>query len=185
MADNVTSGLQTGHAALALMLPAAATRQIAGWRAAYDPYHLTIPPHITVMYPPFVPPVDWSDERPGLARLLTDFPAFDITLATTGTFLAPNCVLWLNPEDRGLIRRLETTVREHFGLPPSPPPYPFTPHVTLGFFADEAALRRAELEINTTLTPVTFRAERAACLVYQPDRSWRLADEIPFGEVLP
>lgn len=169
-----------GQGVLAIMLPAEVTGQIAGWRARFDPYHLTIPPHISVMYPPFVWQAEWQSEREALARRLAGFPAFDVTLARTGAFLAPRHVLWLQPEDGGMIRRLEATVREHFGIPPSPPPYEFTPHVTIGFFDDEPALRQAEAEVMATLTPIVFRVTAATYLFGREDGTWQVGEGLSF-----
>jgi len=174
-----------GQGVLAIMLPVEVTGQIAGWRARFDPYHLTILPHVTVMYPPFVSRSEWQIEREALARRLAGIPAFDVTLARTGTFLAPRHVLWLQPEDGGLIRRLEATVREHFGLPPAPPPYEFTPHVTLGFFDDEAALRQAEAEVMAALTPIVFRVTEATYMFGKEDGTWDVADVLPLGQAGP
>jgi len=174
-----------GQGVLAIMLPAEATGQIGSWRARFDPYHLTIPPHVTVMYPPFVGQADWQAERTALARWLAGFPAFDVTLARTGTFLAPRHVLWLQPDDGGMIRRFEATVREHFGLLPAPPPYEFTPHVTLGFFDDEAALRQAEAEVMAALTPIVFRVTEATYLFGKEDGTWEIGDVLSFGQAGP
>jgi 2'-5' RNA ligase len=181
-----------GQGALAIMLPVEVTGQIASWRARFDPYYRTIPPHITVMYPPFVHRAEWQAERTALARRLASFPAFELTLARTGAFLAPRHVLWLQPEDGGMIPLFEATVREHFGLPPAPPPYEFTPHVTLGFFDDEPALRQAEAEVMATLVPITFRVAAATYLFGQEDGTWQVGDHLPFerseprlGEVMP
>lgn len=181
-----------GQGALAIMLPVEVTGQIAGWRARFDPYYLTIPPHITVMYPPFVWQAEWQAERAALARGLASFSPFDVTLARTGSFLAPRHVLWLQPEDGGMICRLEATVREHFGLPSSPPPYEFTPHVTLGFFDDEPALRQAEAEVMATLAPIAFRVTAATYLYGREDGTWQVGEPLSFdgtglpsGEVAP
>jgi 2'-5' RNA ligase len=179
--DKVTSALRTGYGALVILLPRKVTQQIAGWRARFDPYHLTIPAHITVMYPPFISLPDWPDARVALAYVVAGLPAFDVALARAGAFQAPQHVLWLDPQDDGTIRRLEERVRNHLGLAPSPPPFEFTPHVTLGFFEDEAALHQAEAEVSATLTPVTFRAERVAYFVCQDDRTWRPVEELSLG----
>jgi len=181
-----------GQGVLAIMLPEGATGQIACWRARFDPYHLTIPPHITVMYPPFVSQSEWQVERTALAQRLAGFPVFDVILARTGAFLAPRHVLWLQPEDGGMTRLLEATVREHFGLPPAPPPYEFTPHVTIGFFDDEAALRQAEAEVMAAITPIVFRVTAATYLFGREDGTWQVGDPLSFdqagplsGEVVP
>ncbi len=174
-----------GQGVLVIMLPEEATGQIAGWRARFDPYHLTIPPHISLMYPPFVSRSEWQAERTALAQRLAGFPAFDVTLARTGAFLAPRHVLWLQPEDGGMIRLLEASVREHFGLPPAPPPYEFTPHVTIGFFDDEAALRQAEAEVMATLAPLVFRVTETTYMFGRDDCTWQVDDLLPFDQAGP
>ncbi len=185
MREKIVFPSYLGQGVLAVMLPVEVTGQIAGWRGRFDPYHLTIPPHVTVMYPPFVSRSEWQIEREALARRLAGFPAFDVILARTSAFLAPRHVLWLHPEDGGMIRRLEATVREHFGLPPAPPPYEFTPHVTIGFFDDEAALRQAEAEVMAALTPIVFRVTEATYMFGKEDGTWDVGDVLPLGQAGP
>jgi 2'-5' RNA ligase len=129
--DSQPQPLRPGDGAPAVVLPQILFARIDAWRARYDPAHMQIPPHVTLMYPPFVREPDWQAERPRLASLLAAFPAFDVVLAETGAFLAPNHVLWLKPDDAGMFPRLESAIRDHFELPPSPPPLEYTPHVTL------------------------------------------------------
>lgn len=185
MSETTALSSYLGQGVLAIMLPVEVTGQIASWRARFDPYHLTIPPHISLIYPPFIGPADWRAERTALARRLAGLPAFDVTLAQTRAFLAPRHVLWLHPEAGGMIRRSEAAVREHFDLPPAPPPYEFTPHVTLGFFDDEQALRHAEAEVMATLIPIVFRATAVTYLFGKEDGTWQVEDRLPLGQAGP
>lgn len=173
--------LTAGSGALAVLLPRGLFPQIDTWRERYDPAHMQLPPHVTLMYPPFVRHSDWPVERPRLAELLASLPAFDVILAETGSFLAPQRVLWLKPEDDGMFEQTEGAIRGHFGLPPAPPPFEFTPHVTLAFFDDEAALRRAEEEVRRELAPLHFRADRIGYFVDGGAGNWRVADELRLG----
>jgi 2'-5' RNA ligase len=182
--DAQPQGYRPGDGVLALVLPEELFPRINAWRVRYDPAHMQIPPHVSIAYPPFVREPDWQAERPPLAELLAAFPAFDVNLHETGAFLAPDHVLWLKPDDGGMFARLESAVRNHFGLPPSPPPFEFTPHVTLAFFDTEASLRRAETEIAVDLAaagPMRFRTERIIYLVMRGPGDWQVADELPLG----
>lgn len=186
MSNDTPQAYRPGDGALAVVLPEELFPRIDAWRTRYDPSHMQIPPHITIAYPPFVRESEWQAERPRLAALLAAFPAFDAELKETGAFLAPDHVLWLKPDDQGMFARLERAVGDCYGIPPSPPPFVFTPHVTLAFFEDERALRRGEAEIAAGLAaagPLRFHAEKIIYLILHDPEGWLVADVLSLGGV--
>ena len=163
-------------AGLGVLVPAELSQTINRWRARYDPYLNMISPHITIAYPPFVPPSHWQIVRPAVQALLCEFHPFEIELRNTGVFLLPACVLWLEPLDGGILSRI------HIALQNQIPDYvpedelPFIPHVTLGFFENESSLREAQKAVETELEPMRFTV-REIC--YSALDKWDQPDCIP------
>jgi len=172
-----------GDSGLGLFVPAPASDAINRWRRVYDSHHQIIAPHVTLAYPPFVPEAHWPQVRPALADCLQDFPSFTITLRALGTFAGdPYHVLWLRPEDDGRLLRLRAALEERF--PDYVPPVPFdryTPHATVGFFKDPAALAGAQAVIQAEMTPLRFQVDEFVYLVLDDDGVWQLRDRLPLG----
>ncbi len=173
---------ETRNSGLGISLPEPAGEAVNLWRRLYDPSFDALWPHITLAYPPFVPPEEWPQVKPIIAACLAGFQPFQVTLRETGIFLGnPNHVLWLKPEDGGTLVRMRRALEK--ALPEYIPPLPFEyqPHVSIAFFQDLEALHRAQEKVQYELTPVVFQAWELDYVFQQPDNQWRFFDKISLG----
>ncbi len=173
---------ETRNSGLGISLPEPAGTAVNLWRRLYDPNYESLWPHITLAYPPFVPPEEWPRVKPAIAACLADFQPFKVTLRETGIFLGnPNHVLWLKPEDGGVLVRIRHALEK--ALPEHVPPLPFEyqPHVSLCFFQGIEALRQAQEKVQNELTPVVFQVSHVGYAFQQADDLWRTYDLIPLG----
>jgi 2'-5' RNA ligase len=166
-----------------LVLPSRRVRTaIIPWRQVYDPAHWRIiPPHITVAYPFSVREDDWSTARPALIERVAAFKPFMVTLAELGTFEAPQKVLWLRPDDGGMLNRIHAALVEAFPAWISDDALGYVPHLTLGFFGSLLALAEARAEIAAAWQPLRFRVKALSYAVLEADGVWRSRAEVPLG----
>jgi 2'-5' RNA ligase len=87
----------TRNSGLGIFLPPEASELANAWRRRYDPSFDLLAPHITLAYPPFVPPEVWLAVKPAVRSALAAFRPFQITLQSTGVFAGNPYVLWLKP----------------------------------------------------------------------------------------
>jgi len=136
---------------------------VTRWRGRLDENAaMGIPAHITVIAP-FLPRADIGAPVLGeLERLFGGVPRFRFRLARTAWF--GEQVLWLAPDDPGLVRALTERVYAAF---PACPPYggqheEVIPHLTVGLQQPLADMRAAEealrpqLPIEADATAVTL-----------------------------
>ena len=130
----------TGEGALVILPPPDIMTAVDVWRSRYDSHVHTIPPHITVAFPFVIKPEEWPDLKPAIRECLADFAPFSIVLQTTGVFESPAGVLWLRPDDGGVITAIRTALAQKYPVAIAPLPFEFIPHMTLGFFETPQAL---------------------------------------------
>jgi 2'-5' RNA ligase len=173
---------EIGESALAIFPPAEISQTIDSWRRVYDPYVAIIPPHITVVYPLGIPPQVWPEVRPIFIQCLAQFQPFQIKITTLNSFLSPQLVLWLQPEDNKVIRNLHTVLEERFpGYIPRGP-LTFVPHLTLGFFVSRKKLEQAQRKISRELEHMEFMVEELVYAALGEDKRWELVDHLPLGK---
>ncbi len=176
------SPLVSGHGALVVMAPPHIRALVTPWRRRYDPHEQTIPPHITVAYPPFVRSGEWAAARHAVCRILAAFEPFEVSLAELGSFESPQAVLWLRPDDDGKLARINAALSGAFPTHMAGFSLPYVPHLTLGFFDSVAALAEARLVVAASWRPERFRVESLHYAVYQEDSIWRIDVELPLGQ---
>jgi len=172
-----------GDSALIILPPEAIGERIDRWRRVYDPNQHTIPPHITLVYPPFVPQEAWDELRAPLAALLAGFLPFTVTLRTTEVFIARPAVLWLRPEEDTVIGQLHAAITAQFPEYALPLPFDYVPHLTIGLFATPDALAEARQVVSAELTPLHFRVDKVAYAVLDHGGAWCHCDELPLGSL--
>ena len=155
--------------------------KIMPWRRVYDPYYRTVPPHVSLAYPSFVRAENWSTARDALAQCLAAFPPFWVTLAELGAFEQPQAVLWLRPDDGGMLNRIHAALGEQFPHWVADGPLGYIPHVTLGFFDSLDALAQARTKITAAWQPMRFRVRALTYAALETDGVWRIRDEVPLG----
>jgi len=170
-----------GDSALAFLVPSGLRRQIEWWRRAYDPYYGLIPPHITIVYPPFVPESEWPVLRPAVREALRAFRPFDVVLRRLDAFPGNPSVLWLKPEDGGNLARIHSRIIQQFASHIPPATLDYVPHLTIGFFVSPDALSRARESVALALKPMQFTLRRLAYAVLGENNTWRLCDQLPLG----
>ena len=101
---------------------------------------------------------DWPAQKPAFAACLEGFAPFHIVIRRLNRFLTPGLVLWLEPEDGGVILRMYRRLEEHFPafIIPPPPPLSMTPHMSVGFFDQIEDLEEARQKIAAELTCLEF-----------------------------
>lgn len=174
------NAIPTGSSALAVFLIEPLAAAINFWPQRFNPSLNTIEPHITVAYSPFMPSFDWPAVCPVLAGLLAEFQPFTISLRHTNVFWNPGRVLWLEPEDGGVLVRLDACLKERF-----PQYFPasellFTPHATLGFFDSDVALLEAQRAVEATWHPLHFLVD-AITLGVNLQGVWKPSDSLKLG----
>jgi 2'-5' RNA ligase len=144
--------------ALFFFPPAEVAQVVNGWRRLYDPTVDTIEPHITLVYPFNLRAEDWPAQRAAVAACLEGFGPFHIEITRLNHFLTPGMVLWLEPEDGGVIARMFWRLEERFPdlIEPPHPPFSIVPHMTVGFFDQLEALEQAQQKIAAELTCLEF-----------------------------
>lgn len=168
---------------LAIFVDGHAARRINVWRKRFDPTYGAVDPHITLAYPPFVPLEKWEEIRPLVVSCLSDIAPFKIVFRETGTFVSkhdvePN-VLWLKPDDGGVIVRLRKILE--FQFPEFVPQMEigYIPHLSIGFIQGEGPLKRALLEVQKTLGPIEFTAREIVYEALDPVGGVQFFDPIP------
>jgi len=169
--------------ALAFMAPPAVAQVVNRWRRVYDPYVDSIEPHITLVYPFNLTVEEWPAQRPALVDCLAGFGPFKVEITRLNCFLAPAMVLWLQPEDGGVITAIYRQLEERFPafIEPPRPPFSFVPHMTVGFFNSLAALEEAQQKIAAELTCLEFEAEEVVFAATIAQGKWGTVDRIILG----
>lgn len=171
-----------GQSTLAILLPEEVAKEVDRFRTRFDPHQQSIPPHITVIYPPFVALAEWPQIRGAMAECIAATPASDITLRECRTFAGPPHVLWLHPEDGGNLTRLNAAICRQFPALVPPQPLGYVPHATIGFFDSEEALTQARREVTAALKPLRFMVQAVLYAVRGEDGVWQFHDRLPLGK---
>jgi 2'-5' RNA ligase len=169
-----------GDGALGVFFPNEVNLPIDKWRRIYLPQYREIPPHITVVYPPFVLLDEWPSVRTAVAECLGTFHPFDVTLKELGTFAGPPHVLWLKPEDGGNLSRIHAALVERCPSYVSDPDS-YVPHVTVGLFDSEKGLSKAREAMQAEIVPLHFRADELSYVVRGEDGVWHIHERLFLG----
>jgi 2'-5' RNA ligase len=167
---------------LAIPIPAHLRAAFDEGRRLFDPQYETWRPHITLAYPPFIPKQQWSQFRRVVVDCLAGFQPFELTLRELDRFTGAEHVLWLKPEDNGVISRMRTALENR--LPQHVPslPYDYIPHVTVGQFAHLDELSRAGQILASSLKPFSCRIDTIYYVVRHDGGDWYLYDQIALVE---
>ena len=127
---------------------------------------LSIPAHITVLFPFMPPPAIGPSALTALEHLIAAFPRFRFQLDHTAWF--GDEVLWLAPRGPGPFRALTRSVADAF---PAFPPYEgqfgdSTPHLTIGHGHHLADLRAAEESVGP-YPPIHAQATAVTLMIQQ------------------
>lgn len=176
------------ESALLIAVPAAEA-VVSAHRQRHDPAaRVGVPAHLTVAYP--FTPVDLLTESDleALRGLFAGFPAFEVTLSSTGWF--GDEVLFLDPDEQGRLLALIDAVGDAF---PDHPIYggihpDVHAHVTVGDGAGREVLAAVEREVRQHL-PLRQRVEAVELWQGPPPRSgrgrWSLVTAFPLGPAHP
>jgi 2'-5' RNA ligase len=140
----------------------------------------SIEPHITLVYPLRLTVEEWPAQWVAFAACLEGFAPFRIEITRLNRFLLPARVLWLQPEDGGIITRIYRRLEERFPAYVEPPlaPFSFVPHMTVGFFDTLAALEEAQEKIASELTRLEFEVSEVAFAAQTAQGKWGRMDGI-------
>jgi 2'-5' RNA ligase len=167
--------------ALVVVLPARIGTTIDACRRAHDPNYDIVPPHITVVYPPFVPENQWAGLRPVVRRCLGQFRPFQIRLHGLGTFETDHHVLWLRVEDQGQLSRIQAALMQCLPQYVLPLPYGYVPHVTLGVFQSRSEMDQVQEAMCADLKPRRLTVRYLAYLSPDKRGSWCVCSRVPLG----
>jgi 2'-5' RNA ligase len=148
-----------GDGYLAVLLPSRAAEEVLHWRRLFPGVVSGMgPPHITIVYSPFVPRDAWADVRCEMAGCLGRFAPFEVALRQVGVFSGEPSYLWLKVEDGGMLERIRDALAERFSqyVPPSADGLGFVPHATVSVFDSAEELSQARQTISSGLRPVRF-----------------------------
>lgn len=172
-----------GDNALGIILPDQLCRIIDPWRKEYDPFYEIFPPHITLIYPPFITPREWEKLKPELQKLLQHFFQFDICLNELGNFNSEqNWVLWIKPEDNGCLHLLRKLIVNRFWEYISIMPFDYIPHVTVGRFDSYQDYLLAEKRVKNELVPMKFKLKTIHYLIFDDKWTFNIEDKVNIGE---
>jgi 2'-5' RNA ligase len=167
------------NSGLGIFLPPGAGEIVNAWRRLYDPSFEFLPPHITLAYPPFVMPEEWPRVKPAILTCLEAFRPFSITLRETGIFMGNPHVLWLKPEDGGILAQMRQALEG--AIPDFVPPLPFVyqAHVSLGFFQEPETLQLARQKVELELVgPIEFVVSELNYGFQSLDNRWIIYDTV-------
>lgn len=156
------------------------------WRKKYDPYYRLWRPHISLVYPPFIPVIEWPGIRRHVVDALLEFKPFTITLDSVEVFEESPNILWLSPEDGGKMQRMRSRLEE--ALPQYVPVFPaeFKPHVTIGYFRKkkDAYSTRDEVqaEIDPRSQPLSWKVTQVVFLAQEEEGDMRFEDSVTIGK---
>jgi 2'-5' RNA ligase len=169
--------------ALLFFPPAAVAQVVNRWRRIYDPNVDTIEPHISLVYPFNLTAAEWPAQRTAFAASLEGFGPFHIQITRINRFLSPGLVLWLEPEDGGVIVRMYRRLEEHFPtlIEPPRPPFSVVPHMTVGFFDRLEDLEVAQQHIAAELTCLEFDVTELVFGASIGQGKWGRVDAIRLG----
>ncbi len=162
--------------------PTTAVAQVVNrWRRVYDPNVDTIEPHITLVYPLNLTAEEWPAQRAAFVACLEGFAPFHIQITRLNRFETPGLVLWLEPEDGGVILRMYRRLVERFPafIEPPRPPFSMVPHMTVGFFDQIEALDEAQQKIAAELTCLEFDVTELVFGASIGQGKWGKVDTIP------
>lgn len=167
-----------GDSALVIFPTKEISVEIDKWRRVYDPNHKTIPPHMTIAFPPFISEKQWLLKRENFTTLFRTFGPFKITLQKLGYFKGDSFVLWLESKDGGNLLRIHTALQEQFPeyVPSSQVEY--IPHMTIGFFESERALLQAKEVILAEWKTVQFIVYKLLYVALGDDGIWHIKDKL-------
>lgn len=171
----------SGDGTLSVFLPPETVRQMDGWRRVYLEQFLEIPPHITVVYPPFIRVENWPSLRLALLECLQQFQPFDVTLKEWGMFTDSPYILWLKPEDSGNLSTIHATLTQRFPHHVPRGCFGYVPHVTVGVFDSPEALFQVRENVPPEIPPLHFRVEELSYTVLGDNDEWQVHDRLPFG----
>ena len=170
---------ETGYGGLGIFLSGMLARRVNRWRQLYDPYFQKLDPHITLAYPPFIPAAQWPAMRSAIIECLRSFPAFRVRLEGVGIFEGKPLVLWINPQDGGVLLRMRQKLEACFPDFVPRMPFDYQPHLSVGFFQDADALLRAQAQLEAGWRPISFTARELMYAVQTGAEEWEVRDHIP------
>jgi len=167
--------------ALVVLVPGSISDEIDRWRSRYDPNFQIVPPHITVAYPPFIPPGEWDEMRPIVGRCLKRFAPFHVQLEHLGVFWGSPSYLWLALEDGGSFSRIRQALEQL--LPKYMPTLPsaYIPHVTIGAFSSHYDLLTAKEEVRAAWKPRHFGVTELVYMALDQRGVWCVCSDLPLG----
>jgi len=169
--------------ALVALVPKQISATINRWRSRYDPNFRIVPPHITVAYPPFIPPEEWEEMRPVAGRCLEMFAPFRVQLEHLGVFWGSPSHLWLAPDDGGSFARIRQALAQL--LPEYMPtlPFAYVPHVTIGAFSSDCDLLAAKEAVHSAWRPRSFELTELVYMAPNQQGVWCVCTRLPLGSV--
>jgi 2'-5' RNA ligase len=175
------STLAPSARALVALVPGPVSAEIDRWRSRYDPNFQIVPPHITVAYPPFVPPREWEEMRSVVGWFLKRFAPFCVQLEHLGVFWGSPSYLWLALEDGGSFSRIRQALVQL--LPKHMPTLPFVyvPHVTIGAFSSDYDLLVAKEAVRSAWKPFLFELTELVYMAPNQRGVWCVCSDLPLG----
>jgi len=168
---------------LSVIPPAEICDEIDSLRRRYGRLAAYVPPHITLVYPPFLSPEQWPVFCLEMAEFFAQTPPFEVTLRRIERFKGFPMALWFIPEDPAPLINLRNGIRQHFSGKIEPLPPDFTPHLSVGAFDDLPSLEATHSAVEAAWKPQTFVVDRLFFLVQQPeDGRWAVRDYLRLGQ---
>lgn len=170
--------LEPGDSVLVIFPANEVSLEIDRWRQIYDPNQKAIPPHVTVVYPPFISEKQWSLEKKKFATCLRAFEPFKITIQELGYFKGDSNILWLKPESDESLLRIHSALEERFPEYVPSSRLGYVPHVTVGLFESQEALFQAKETILSKWKILHFVVDELFYAVLGGDGIWHIEDRV-------
>ncbi|TET11689.1 2'-5' RNA ligase family protein [Candidatus Aerophobetes bacterium] len=137
-----------------------------------------IPPHITVVYPPFISEKKWLPEKEKFATCLRAFEPFKVTIWELGHFKGDSNILWRKPESDESLLRIHSALEERFPEHVPSSRLGYVPHVTVGLFESQEALFQAKETILSKWEILHFVVDEMFYAVLGGDGIWHIEDRL-------
>lgn len=168
---------------LSIIPPAEVCDEIDTLRRRYGRLAAYVPPHITLIYPPFLSLEQWPVFCLELAEFFSQTVPFEVTLRRIERFHGLPMALWFLPEDPTPLINLRNGIQQRFSGSLEPLPPDFIPHLSVGTFDDLSSLAAAHSALEAVWKPQTFVVDRLFYLVQLPEGGrWAVRDYLRLGQ---
>lgn len=176
---------KTHLSTVALLPPRGVWDPIQAIRRRHDRQVMRWPPHINLLYP-FLPREEFDSIVYTIAAICSAIDPFSLTL-TEFRFIrhrTGRCTLWLAPEPVEPLRHLQSLLQTAFPECDDLSRFPsgFTPHLSVGQFANVEDCQRRRAELQAAWQPIRFTVTELVLMAREDDTQFAIEQIVRLRE---